>query len=139
DAPTFEPHVTIYGTRRGEDVPAKVLNCALLGCAPFRLSVRNLQYSDSFTKTVFVQFEPSPPLAQLSHALQQASALRDRYDLNPHLSLIYKKMAHLPKRDLTASVRLPFTEVLFDLAKVVICPEQIESRQDVESWRVAAV
>jgi hypothetical protein len=61
DAPTL-PHVTIYGTRMGEDMPAEVLNRALLGCPPFRLSVRNLQYSDSFTKTVFVQFEPSPPL-----------------------------------------------------------------------------
>jgi 2'-5' RNA ligase superfamily len=138
DAPTL-PHVTIYGTRMGEDMPAEVLNRALLGCPPFRLSVRNLQYSDSFTKTVFVQFEPSPPLAQLSHALQQASALHDRYDLNPHLSLIYKKMAHMAKLDVSASVRLPFTEVLFDLAKAVICPVQTESRQDVESWRVAAV
>jgi hypothetical protein len=88
---------------------------------------------------VFLQFEPSPPLAQLSRALQQASALHDRYDLNPHLSLIYKKMADRAKLDVTASVRLPFTEVLFDLVKAVICPKQTESRQDVESWRVAAV
>jgi hypothetical protein len=48
-------------------------------------------------------------------------------------------MAHMAKLDVSASVRLPFTEVLFDLAKAVICPAQTESRQDVESWRVAAV
>ena len=131
DAPVFEPHLTIYVTRRGKEMPAEVLNHALLGCPPFRLSVRNLQYSDSFTKAVFVQFEPSPPLAQLSHALQQASALHDRYDLNPHLSLIYKRMAYMAKLEVSALVRLPFTEMHFDLAKAVICPEQTESPKDV--------
>ena len=139
DAPLFEPHVTIYVTRKGGDMPAEVLSHALAGCHPFRLSVHNLQYSDKFTKTVFVQFEPSSPLAQLSRALQQASALHDAYHLNPHLSLIYKKMARTAKIGVGASVRLPFTEVLFDLVKAVICPAHIESRRDVESWRVAAV
>src|SRR2546423_13922335 len=132
DAPIFEPHVTIYGTRMGEDMPAEVLNRVLLGCPPFQLSICNLRYSDSFTKTVFVQFEPSPRLVQLSHALQKASASHDRYDLNPHLSLIYKKMAHKAKLDVTASIHLPFTEVLFNLVKAVICPMQTASRQDVE-------
>jgi hypothetical protein len=69
------------------------------------------------------------PLAQLSHALQQASAFHDRYDLNPHLSLIYKKTAQMAKLDVSTSVRLPFTEVLFDLAKAVICPVQTESQR----------
>jgi hypothetical protein len=85
------------------------------------------------------------PTAMVAYWLIPAETARsffvsiDRYDLNPHLSLIYKKMAHMAKLEVSASVRLPFTEVLFDLAKAVICPAQTESRQDVESWRVAAV
>ena len=38
-----------------------------------------------------------------------------------------------------AQLSLPFTEVLFDLVEAVICPARIESRRDVENWRVAAV
>lgn len=139
DAPLFEPHVTIYAAGKGEDIPAEVLSRALTDCNPFRLSVRNIQYSDEFTKTVFVQFEPSPPLSRLSRALQQASALHDEYQLNPHLSLIYKKMTRSAKIEVSASISLPFTEMLFDSAKAVICPARIKSRQDVEAWRVAAV
>src|SRR5438093_1319316 len=65
DAPVFEPHVTIYTAGKGGDIPAEVLRRALTDCDPFRLSVRNIQSSDEFTKTVFVQFEPSPPLSRL--------------------------------------------------------------------------
>jgi 2'-5' RNA ligase superfamily len=139
DAPLFEPHVTIYTTGQGADIPAEVLSRALVDSKPIRLSVRNVQYSDELTKTVFVQFEPSPPLPQLSRTLQRASALQEKYQLNPHLSLIYKKMTRSAKIEVAASVSPPFTEVLFDSVKAVICPARIESRQDVEAWRVAAV
>jgi hypothetical protein len=138
DAPLFEPHVTVYASMKGEENPEEVLSGALAGCEPFRLSVRDIQCSDEFTKTVFVQFEPSPPLLRLSRALQQASALHDEYQLNPHLSLIYKKMTQDARIDVATSVRVTFTEVLFDSAKAIVCPTPIKSREDVEAWRVVA-
>jgi hypothetical protein len=100
--------------------------------------IRDIQCSDEFTKTVFVQFEPSPSLSRLSRALQQASALQDEYELNPHLSLIYKKMTREARMEVASSVRVPFTEVLFDSAKAIVCPTSIKSRADVESWMVVA-
>lgn len=139
DAPVFEPHVTIYASETGNDTPAQVLRHALTGCKPLRLSARDIQYSDEFTKTLFVQFEPSPALAYLSRALQQASARHDEYELNPHLSLIYTKMAHSAKIDVVDSIKLPFAEVLFDSAQAIISPARVESRQDVEAWRIAAI
>lgn len=138
DAPLFEPHVTIYATRRGDDEPADVLNRALSDCRFFRLSVRDIQCSDEFVRTVFLQFEPNPRVAKLSRTLQQASALHDEYQLNPHLSLIYKTMPSSMRTEVAASVSLPFTEVLFDSARGVSGPAQVRSRQDVESWRVEA-
>lgn len=138
-APVFEPHVTIYAGDRGNDNPTQALSHALAECRPFRLSVRDIQYSDEFTKTVFVQFESSPALWPLSRALQHASGGHNEYQLNPHLSLIYKKITLSAKIDLAASVSLPFTEVLFDSAKAIISPARVESRTDVEAWRVAAV
>jgi 2'-5' RNA ligase len=138
DAPPFEPHVTIYASRKGGEDPEGVLSGALADCEPFRLSVRDIQCSDEFTKTVFVQLEPSPELLRLNRAFQQASALHHEYDLNPHLSLIYKKMTREARIEVATSVRVPFTEVLFDSVKAVVCPTPIRSRADVESWRVVA-
>jgi 2'-5' RNA ligase len=136
DAPRFEPHVTVYAGRKGDENPEKVLRGALAGCEPFRLSVRDVECSDEFTKTVFVQFEPSPELLHLNRALQQASAFHDEYQLNPHLSLIYKKMTRDERIEIASSVRVPFTEVLFDSAKAIVCPTPIRSRADVEAWHV---
>jgi len=138
DAPVFEPHVTIYVTRNGAADPVKVLGSVLANSQPYRLSVRDIQSSEQFTKTLFVQFESTPSLVQLRQALQHASGSQDAYDLNPHLSLLYKEMAHQVKLGLTASIHIPFTEVLFDLAKAVVCPQPIKSRDDVECWRVSA-
>lgn len=138
DAPVFEPHVTIYVARNGAADPVKVLRSVLANRQPYRLSVRDIQSSEKFTKTLFVQFESTPSLAELRQTLQHASGSQDAYDLSPHLSLLYKEMAHEVKLDLAASIRIPFTEVVFDLAKVVICPQPTKSRHDIECWRVSA-
>jgi len=138
DAPRFEPHVTIYAGAQGDENTDKVLIRALDRTRPIRLSVRDIQCSDKFTKTMFVQFEPNPALSYLSRALQQASGKHDEYELNPHLSLIYTKMGLSAKIDVVDSLKLPFAEVLFDSAQAIISPAPVESRQDVESWRIAA-
>ena len=138
DAPVFEPHVTIYAGEKRDEIPAQVLSRALTGCKPFRLSARDIQYSDEFTKTLFVRFEPSPTLSHLSQALQQASARHDEYELDPHLSLIYKKMTLAAKIEVVDSVKPPFADVLFDSAKAIISSPRVESRRDVEAWHIAA-
>jgi len=139
DAPVFEPHVTVYVTRQGEENPSDILGRVLVGYPAVQLSVRGIQHSEIFTQTLFVQFEPNLALTQLKRALCQASGLQDVYDLNPHLSLLYKNMAVQVKTNLSASLRLPFSKIAFDMAKAVICPPQTTSRKDVESWQVVAV
>ena len=79
-----------------------------------------------------------PALLRLNRALQQASALHDEYKLSPHLSLIYKKMTPEARIEVATSIRVPFTEVLFDSAKAIVCPTPIRSHTDVEAWRVVA-
>jgi 2'-5' RNA ligase len=138
DAPLFEPHLTVYASRKRDENPEEVLSGAIAGFEPFRLSVKDIQCLDEFAKTVFVQFDPTEALSRLSAALRQASRLHDEYHLKPHLSLIYKKMTRNARVDIATSIRLPFTEVLFDSAKVIVCPMSIRSRADVEAWRVVA-
>ena len=138
DGPVFEPHVTIYVTENTEEQPDTVLGEAFKSYGRYRLSVRGLDHSDKFTKTLFVQFEPNEELARLTSDLRRASAVQSDYELNPHLSLIYRTMSREAKRDLAASINLPFDEVRFHSAMAVISPANIKTREDVEAWRVVA-
>jgi 2'-5' RNA ligase len=138
DAPVFEPHVTLYVTEPGNENPADVLKETLGKIKPPSLSITAINYSDEFTKTFFVEFRPEESLARLNGKLQAASASGPEYQLHPHLSLIYKTMSPETKMQLANSLRLPFDDVRFDSAKAVISPAKIESRADVEAWRVVA-
>jgi 2'-5' RNA ligase len=138
DAPIFEPHLTLYVTSAANEDAAKLLERAAASAKPYRLSITGIDYSDEFTKTVFVQFQPDVSLTELSAQLRAASASKNDYKLNPHLSLIYKTMSDESKAELARSLTLPFTEVIFDSVKAVISLADIKSREAVEAWRVVA-
>ena len=138
DAPVFEPHMTIYVTNAEQENPKAVLEKVLKGREPFRLTMCGLSYSAKFTKTLFVQFAPNPELARLSEDLRRACISQNDYELNPHVSLIYKEMEEETNRRLASSITVPFGEVTFDNVKAIISPAEIKSREDVETWRVVA-
>jgi hypothetical protein len=138
DAPAFEPHVTIHVTSAEREKPETVLDQTVKGCRPYRLSVLELDYSDKYTKTLFVQLVPDAALAQLSEDLRRASISPSDYQLNPHISLLYKTMDEETKRRLAASIILPLTALNFSSVKAVLSSAEIKSRADVEAWRVIA-
>jgi len=137
DAPIFEPHMTVYATTMGNEDGAALLEQVVADCRTYSLSISGIGYSDEFTKTAFVQFHPSGALSRLSANFREASSIKDEYQLNPHLSLIYKTMPPSRKAEIASSVSLPFEEVLFDSAWAVISPADIKSREDVQAWRIA--
>lgn len=138
DAPIFESHVTLYVTNAAGENPESVLKKLVTGREEYRLTVSGVGHSDQFTKTLFVQFEPNPELTLFSKDLRRASSSPDEYQLNPHLSLIYKNMDQETQRRLAASIMLPFAEVIFDTVKAIISQAEVNAREDVEAWRVVA-
>jgi hypothetical protein len=77
-------------------------------------------------------------LQQLNQLIRDAAQDSSDYQLNPHLSLLYKKMPVLVLRQLADSIKLPFSEVTFESIKAVRCVSPTRSRADVEAWRVVA-
>lgn len=134
DAPFFQPHVTLNAGHMTEARALEILR-ASAARAPIRFAVDRLDYSDEFTKTLFVQFAETTEGRALSDALARAMGGSD-YSFDPHLSLIYQKMRRAEKEALSKSVRLPFSEVTCDALVAVACPRTIETRADVEAWRV---
>lgn len=137
DAPTFTPHVTIYsGEYASDESPAELLETAIQGVESFSLRVDQLLYTDEYTKTLFVQFHPNSLLSQISETLRSHSRTPSNFALNPHLSLIYKRMSEETKKNLAASLSVPKSEVFFDEVRAILASERVQEREDVESWKV---
>ncbi|WP_322744185.1 MULTISPECIES: cyclic phosphodiesterase-like protein [unclassified Coleofasciculus] len=137
DAPLFTPHVTIYtGQCSLTDSPAALIDQAIDGVHPLTLRVNKLDYSNEFTKTLFVQFYASESLSQISETLRCHCAKPSDYLLNPHLSLIYKPLSEKTQRKLVTELVFPQSEVVFDEIRAISTPPQVRSREDVEDWQV---
>ena len=137
NAPVFEPHLTIYVGLDGVEVE-EVIAKAVSGCRLVHTKILKVCQSGEFIKTLFVQFAPDRKLQQLNETIRDAAQDSSDYHLNPHLSLLYKKMSILARRQLAHSIKVPFSEVTFESIKAVRCVSPTRSRADVEAWRVVA-
>src|SRR5439155_26475494 len=57
---------------------------------------------------------------------------------DPHMSLIYKKLAHRAQSELASAIKFPFPGVVFDCIKAIRCSAPARTRADVEAWKVIA-
>jgi 2'-5' RNA ligase len=138
DAPLFEPHVTIHVGANCPDAAEKALSRTAREWQPIHLKAVRIGHSNEFIKTLFVQFAPNRKLRRLREIIRNAAQDSSDYELNPHLSLLYKNMPATVRRELADSIKVPFSEVVFDSLKAVRCISPTRSRADVEAWQVMA-
>jgi 2'-5' RNA ligase len=138
NAPLFEPHVTIYVGSNHADAAESAISEAARVCTPIELKALGMGHSSEFIKTLFVQFALNTKLWQLNGIIRHAAQDSSHYELEPHLSLLYKTMPAVTRRELADSIKAPFSEVSFDALKAVRCISPTQSRADVEAWRVVA-
>ena len=138
DAPVFEPHVTIHVGADRADAAKNALWDAARECKLIGLTPLGIDQSDEFIKTLFVQFAMSAELRKISNVIREAANDSSHYELKPHLSLLYKNLAPATRRELAASIDVPFPEVIFDAIKAVRCVSPTKSSADVETWCVVA-
>ena len=137
EAPIFEPHVTLYaGTYTPDERLDSILAQAACGVGPVSLQVDTVLYTEAFTKTLFVQFRPSPQLRQLSERIRAYASQPCEYRLDPHLSLMYRQMPEAEKRRIAASIQVPLAVVTFDELCVTVTPTPTRSAQDVARWDI---
>lgn len=132
-APLFQPHVTIFIAPENSRAPIEVLR--EVGSVDIELAIRSIRFSEQFTKTLFVQFEQNGALQRLSDAIWRASGVRDRYLIDPHLSLLYSKLPATTNQRLADSVQLPFGEVRFTSICVMRCARPTTRAIEVEHWK----
>jgi hypothetical protein len=102
------------------------------------LKLGGIDFSSAFTKTLFIQLRANKPLEKLIGDLRRATNSRKPAPIDPHLSLIYKKIPTATKKELASTIDLPFDDIVFDSIKAVRCPSPTRNRRDVENWRTIA-
>jgi 2'-5' RNA ligase len=138
DAPVFEPHVTVHVGANRPDKAERALSKAASDCKQIKLKALEIDHSSEFIKTLFLQFALNGQLQHLNQRIRDAAQDSSDYELNPHLSLLYKTLSTQDRRLLTHSIEVPFYEVIFDSLKAVQCISPTQSRADVEAWRLLA-
>lgn len=138
DAPLFEPHVTIHVGANYADTVDRALSKVANDNEQIVLQPLEVSSSPEFIKTFFVQFAMNRQLKQINQSIRATEKESSEYQVNPHLSLLYKRMSIQDRRLLAGSIEVPFPEVAFDSLEAVQCISPTESRADVEAWRVLA-
>ncbi|HVI81112.1 MAG TPA: hypothetical protein VM717_00045 [Chthoniobacterales bacterium] len=135
-APNFEPHLTLLVTAKDRPPPRRVLR--QIRSRLIRLSARGIGYSPKFTKTLFVRFKSSLAMQKLVADLAHVARSAAKVPSDPHLSLLYKKMPCLAKKELASVIKLPFRTAAFDSVAAVRLTMPVRSAADVEKWRIVA-
>ena len=135
-APLFEPHVTIFIAPENSRAPLEVLR--EVGPVDIELAIHSIRFSEQFTKTLFVQFERNSALQQLGDAIWRAEGARNRYLIDPHLSLLYAKLPSKTNQRLADNIRLPFRKVGFTSICVMRCARPTTRPIEVGQWKLLA-
>lgn len=138
EAPAFEPHVTLQGAELDELHAVALLEKIAGRYAPVDLQIGGIEFSEKYTKTLYVQFRSSNEASAISSAIADSAASTGGYKFDPHLSLLYKTVSAAEKQELARRIKLPFEAVRFDAVKLVSVPTPVEGPEDVRAWRTIA-
>jgi 2'-5' RNA ligase len=138
NAPVFEPHLTIHVGPNYAGTAEKVILQAAARWKPFSLRLLDVGHSARFTKTLFIRVALNTELRRLNQIIRGIVQNTSHYQMNPHLSLLYKKMPVTTRRELVASIKPPFSQVIFDSIKAVRCASPTRTPADVAKWHVLA-
>jgi hypothetical protein len=137
-APSFEPHVTLYATASGENDDAEAI-LRSIDLDPLTLYPVRIGHSERFTQTLTLEFLEDAALQRLVEALRPVFQHASDYQLRPHLSLLYQQLAPDARERLAKGLeKLPWEPIRFDALRVVTVPDRIETVADVPGWTTVA-
>jgi len=135
-APEFEPHVTVFISPDSSRQPSDVLG--ELEPKTIELTASNISFSEKFTKTLFLQFEKSQALQKLGDEIWRVSGAPERHIIDPHLSLLYAKLALEKKKALANEIKFSFGKVVFRSICAMGCAWPTTTAAEVKNWRLLA-
>jgi 2'-5' RNA ligase len=135
DAVEFEPHVTVFCGPSTDDESRAIVRRIARQFPPIELTGGRLDHSELYTKTLFVQFHDSAVLRQIFKTAAAHCSQPSNYVLNPHLSLLYKKLPTVTLKKLSERLDVPMGGYAFDRVRVIETELPIEDDAPVRRWR----
>ena len=139
---TFVPHITIFGNIKKNK--KSVINETKIIFADHRsatLKITNLNQSEDFFKTVFIEFEVSKFLQsaflQLKNKFRDSTSYAEK-PFKPHLSLIYKNLSEKKRISIINSLRLKKS---YSFNQIYIASPRNVYRgwYDIKSWKLLRI
>jgi len=135
DAVEFEPHVTVFCGPSTEEEARATATAIAARLSPIELTAAGLDYTDRYTKTLFVQFEESAVARWMFEAARDGYSSRSDYTFNPHLSLLYKTLPEMKQNELCRTLEVPTGAYGFDRIRTIETESPIEGPGPVRRWR----
>jgi 2'-5' RNA ligase len=133
----FIPHITAYRldlVSDLNDLTAKVEKIAR-STKILSLDFDKIGYSDVFTKTLYAQYKISQELRELHSEFKNAFSGYPVYDINPHLSLLYKNnMDNNDKLKEIQTIGVP-GKIILNRIMIIVREKEISQEKDVLDWR----
>lgn len=135
EAVEFEPHVTVFCGRSSDEEAEATARAIAARFPPIALDADRLDYTASFTKTLFVQFQDSAVAREMFEAAKRKYAHPSDYMLHPHLSLVYKTLLEARQKELCETLDIPRGAYVFDRIRMIETELPIEGPGPVRQWR----
>lgn len=137
---SFAPHVTLYSFNNNFNKEEIItgLNNYFLNEKRISLEFDGIKYSDLFTKTLYCQLKMNEQIESLYQKTKKIFLKFGDYQLNPHLSLIYKNNMSVDDKQKEIKKLTSFIprRIIFDkLALIIRDKGPIKKEEDVLDWR----
>ena len=124
DAPTFEPHCTLFSPISDLKSFIKVIDT--FDSQPFQVKSVCLNHSDVIWKTVFIELEMNDELEWLNQKFSDISVMD--YEFNPHISLIYQSISNKKRQAIIDNLDL---KKYYKMDGIAI----MDTSQSIEEWK----
>jgi len=130
DSPAFVPHITIYGlVNTNKKTIEKAILDSIKTINSFTVEKNTISCSDNIWKTIFIEIKLSDYLKKINKKLTEHLMQYNKYEFDPHISLIYKKMNLNEKQKLVNNLNVGMK---FKINR--ICIQQFS--ENIEEWKI---
>ena len=107
DTPVFRPHITAYGLI---DIKIETIDKIVTDCiieeTSFIVEKNCISYSSDFWKSIFIEIKINENLMRINKKLFDSLHSFQKYEFNPHVSLIYKKINQEKQKEIANNLQI---------------------------------
>ena len=109
DGKFFLPHITCFGSTVSSETENDELIKIIKKIKPFKIKLNKISFEKRISKTLFIEVESNHEMYEVLKIFEKV--FDQKFDLNPHISLIYKEDLDFTEREKLANL-LKFPKII---------------------------